>query len=245
MSISTATSSTGFGVRNSAYKKLHRHLIPDRWDKESVAELTRRLESYASKHGRFQLQAILTGGQYDHPDGIFYGGNGPTEAHLRFLKIIDNHVTGAEQLMYLDWHTGLGPYGSAELIGATRPGTPHGDRVQAWFANNLTSTTNGTSSSAPVTGTVGSGLRARLKDTGAEITSLTVEFGTYPPEEVLMAIIADNWLHQKGDPDSEVGRGIKARLRHALYPDEDDWKELVWVRGKQLIHRAIRGLADL
>ena len=148
-------------------------------------------------------------------------------------------------MLFLDWHTGLGPYGNGELIGMTRPGSAHGDRVNAWFVNGLTTPSEGQSSSAPLTGTIGSGLRRRLSDTPTDVTSLTVEFGTYSVREVLMALIADNWLHAKGNPDSDLGRGIKAQIRKALYPDEDDWKELVWVRGRQIMRRGIRGLATL
>ena len=38
---------------------------------------------------------------------------------------------------------------------------------------------------------------------------------------------------------------IKAEVRKALYPDEDDWKELVWVRGRQILRRGVKGLAGL
>ena len=60
-----------------------------------------------------------------------------------------------------------------------------------------------------------------------------------------MPLIADNWLHAKGDPDSNLGRAIKGQIRRALYPDEADWKELVWVRGRQIMRRGIAGLGEL
>ena len=119
------------------------------------------------------------------------------------------------------------------------------DQVNAWFVNGLEPPAEGQSSSAPLTGTIGSGLRRRLNGTDTDVTSLTVEFGTYSVREVLMALIADNWLHAKGNPDSDLGRAIKAQVRKALYPDEDDWKELVWVRGRQILRRGIKGLAAL
>ena len=79
---------------------------------------------------------------------------------------------------------------------------------------------------------------------GARITSLTVEFGTYPVREVLRALQADNWLHVHGDVDTTLGREIKADIRLRLYPDEDDWKEMVWIRARQMVRRALRGLAQ-
>lgn len=230
---------------NPEYDKLHPLLLPETWDERSIAHTTAKLEAYVARHSAYRLQSVLTGGQYAHPDGIFYGGREPTGASKRFHEILDNHVAGARHLLFLDWHTGLGPYGTAELIGMTRRGSPHGDRVNDWFVNGLASASaQGQSSSAPLTGTIASGLRRRLKDSGTEITSLTVEFGTYPVREVLFPLIADNWLHAKGAPDSETGRTIKAQIRKALYPDEDDWKELVWVRGRQILRGGVQGLAS-
>ncbi|MGB0631698.1 MAG: DUF2817 domain-containing protein [Alphaproteobacteria bacterium] len=231
--------------KNKEYSKLHPVVLPDAWDEETVAASTATLEAYASKTSFYKLQSVLTGGQYEHPDGIFYGGREPTRAHKRFLEIVENHVVGAGHVLFLDWHTGLGPYGAGELLGMTRPGSAHGDRVSRWFGHGLETPAEGRATSAPLTGTIGSGLRRRFADTGTEVTSLTVEFGTYPVREVLMPLIADNWLHAKGVPDSDLGRKIKAQIRNALYPDEDDWKELVWVRGRQLMRRGIAGLGGL
>ena len=231
--------------QNSEYAKLHPILLPDSWNERTIAKSKQRLEAYASKTSLYKLQSALTSGQYDYPDGIFYGGREPTKAHKRFLQIVDEHVGHPNHILFLDWHTGLGEYGNSQLLGMTRPGSAHGDRVCKWFRHGLETPAEGQTLSAPLTGTIGSGLRRRYTDTDTEITSLTVEFGTYPVREVLMPLIADNWLHINGTLNSAQGREIKAQIRKALYPDEEDWKELVWVRGRQIIRRGIVGLADL
>jgi hypothetical protein len=51
-------------------------------------------------------------------------------------------------------------------------------------------------------------------------------------------------LHLRGDPDSDLGRGIKAEIRERLYPDDDDWRESVWTRSRQILRNAIAGLAS-
>ena len=231
--------------RNSEYTKLHPVILPETWDEKTVEKSKAKLEAYVTKHSQYKLQSVLTGGQYDHADGIFFGGREATGAHRRFLGIVEDHVATAKHILFLDWHTGLGPYGTGELLGMTRPGSAHGDRVSNWFSNGLAAPAEGQATSAPLSGTIGSGLRRRLGNTETDITSLTVEFGTYSVREVLMALIADNWLHARGNPDSDLGRAIKAQVRKALYPDEDDWKELVWVRGRQIMRRGIAGLGTL
>ena len=227
--------------RNPEYTELHPLLAPERWDEESRAALRNRLDAYAREHGEFAAQSVITRGQYDHSDGVFYGGRAPGWSNRTFRDILDRFVKGAAKVCFLDFHTGLGPYGAAELIAAARPGTAAGDRLIAWFGDGITSPEAGTSSSAALTGTIAGAVRRTLA--GTEITSVTVEFGTYPVRPVLLALLADNWLHLRGDVDSPLGRAIKAEIRKRLYPDEDDWKELVWSRSRQILDRAVRGLS--
>jgi len=77
----------------------------------------------------------------------------------------------------------------------------------------------------------------------ARVRALTIEYGTFAVPVVLGALIADNWLHLKGDPSSLLGRRIKAETRRAFYPDEDNWKELVFLRARQIFRRAVAGVA--
>ena len=231
------------------YAKLHQALVPAQWSDPDLANSDTVLEAYAKEHGDYALQCAVTGGQYDHADGLFFGGRAPGWSNRTFQCILDAHVVRPRRMVFLDMHTGLGPYGQASLLGSVAP------RMQPWLgarqadANRLrplpgkssNSASGGRSLSAPLTGTIGSA--ARRAGAGAEMTSLTVEFGTYPVRPVLRALQADNWLHVHGDPDSDLGRNIKAEIKERLYPDDDDWREMVWIRSRQLLRNAVNGLA--
>ena len=78
----------------------------------------------------------------------------------------------------------------------------------------------------------------------AKVRAITIEYGTYPVQEVLDALVEDNWLHLRGRIDSDLGRSIKSRIRRAFYPDESDWKELVFLRARQILRRAVAGVAQ-
>jgi hypothetical protein len=54
------------------------------------------------------MRTVL-GGQYDQPDGIFYGGTGPAWSNELIRRIIRENCGGAERVLFLDLHTGLGP----------------------------------------------------------------------------------------------------------------------------------------
>ena len=54
----------------------------------------------------------------------------------------------------------------------------------------------------------------------------------------------DNWLHVHGDLRTPRGREIKAQIRAAFYPDQDDWKKLVFERAVDVLERAMKGLTQ-
>ena len=76
----------------------------------------------------------------------------------------------------------------------------------------------------------------------AEVTSIAVEYGTYSVPEVLGAVRADNWLHQRGDLGSPLGRELKADMKERFFPSGDKWREMVWARADQTIGWALKGL---
>ena len=219
---------------NPEYDKLHPLLCPERWDAQTRAESDAAIEDYAAKHGVFALQSVVTRGQYGHADGLFYGGDGPTWSNRTFRAVTEKHLAGARLIAFIDLHTGLGQYGAAEMIAGSS------ERLRAWYGDALTSPSAGTSSSPPLRGVIAGAVRAAAD--GADVVSATLEFGTYPVRVVLDALQADNWVHAHGDPTTEQGRAIKTQTRKALFPDEDDWKELVLVRGRQILSRALAGL---
>ncbi len=222
-------------ARNAEYDGLHDVLVPKEWNEQTIAQCDAKFEDFIRKHGEMALQGAITRGQYDHADGLFYGGREPTWSHRTFIDIVERYVAGASDVCFLDFHTGLGRYGAAELIGG-------GERARDWFGDGMPPPRTASSSASGLSGVIGGAVRKFVP--GARITSLTVEFGTYPVREVLRALQADNWLHVHGDVDTNLGREIKADIRLRLYPDEDDWKEMVWIRARQIVRRALRGLGQ-
>ena len=146
---------------NDAYDALHPALCPERWDAASLAEMERAIEEYVDKHGAFALQAAVTRGQYDHPDGIFYGGRQATWSNSTFRDILDRHVTGARRIAFIDLHTGLGAYGDAEMIGGGWTGDRYGDIAAT--------PPPGKSSSAPLVGVIARSVREAAR--GADVSA--------------------------------------------------------------------------
>ena len=76
----------------------------------------------------------------------------------------------------------------------------------------------------------------------AEITAVSLEFGTFSPKKIFWALRAENWLHHYGGNDHPDAKKIKAELLRMFYPDGDDWKNFVWSQGKEVAERTLSEL---
>jgi len=226
---------------NPGYDELADAICPAEWSGAPFAEARRRLEAYAKQHGPAALQAAITAGQYNHADGVFFGGTAPTWSRETMLTIVAEHAAGARRLALIDFHTGLGPWGYGEPIVTHGQGSPALARARAWYGDRITSTSLGNSTSADVRGDMLTGVEHRYDK--VEVTGLAVEYGTLPLNDVLDAVRADNWLHARGRLDSRQGREIKAQVRDAFYGDKDDWKEMIFEQALTHQRNALRGLA--
>ena len=227
--------------RNPGYDELADAICPGEWQDAARAVAQKQLEGYARKHGPAALQAAITAGQYNHADGVFYGGERPTWSRETLLKIVSEHAAGARRLAVIDFHTGLGPWGYGEPIVTHAPNTPGLARARQWYGDRITSPVLGNSTSADVRGDILTGLEHR--HAGIDFTCLALEYGTLSLQQVLDAVRADNWLHAHGDVGSPQGREIKAMVRDAFYGDKDDWKGMIFEQAIAAERNALRGLA--
>lgn len=223
--------------RNHDYDALHPKFIPKNWNKSAAADIKEALTQYAAEHGLLTMQARICSGQYKYQNGLFYGGRRATWSHQVFKSILRDNAAAAERIVLLDFHTGLGAYGIPELICSSPPD----QSLKSWFSARLTSARLGNASGPALSGTIGQGLRQTVQTT--DVYSITVEFGTYDVYRVLMAIIADNWLHFRGRPQSGLGLQIKREIRNSFYPDQDDWRKLVMEGSQLILNEAAAGLA--
>ena len=225
---------------NDGYLAIADAVLPHDWNDASTAKSEAVFAAYAQKHGAFGLQSAISAGQYTHPDGIFFGGTTPTWSNRTIRAIARKELAQARRVGIIDFHTGLGPFGHGELICAVSPQAKSFARSKVWYGDEMTSPESGTSTSAVVVGCMTDAFPQELPD--AEVTSIALEYGTYSVPEVLGAVRADNWLHQRGDLNSAQGRALKADMKERFFPAGDKWREMVWARADQTIGWALKGM---
>jgi len=224
---------------NKAYKDVHDWLIPADWDGPAKAAADKAILAYQQKNGLQAYQAAVTGGQYSHNDGLFFGGGQATWSNGTLRRILAEHVPAkATKLASIDYHTGLGPMGYGEPIYVGPEGGY--ERARAWYGPSVTNPNDGSSTSAKVIGTVPEAFLDL--PASVEVTSVALEYGTKPVPDVLNALRADHWLHARGDLASPLGKELKRQMRDAFYVDTAPWKAAVFGRAADFALRSFRGL---
>jgi hypothetical protein len=229
---------------NPEYEELAEYLIPAERTEQAIQNAQTVLAAYRKLHGQTKFVSARTRGQYTRPGGLFYGGTMPAEARQTLEKIVEDYSVGdREEVVIIDYHTGLGPYGYGELQCEQSSGANGYERAKRMFGPSATSPDLGTSSSVVIHGSQDEYWQRLLGD---RHTYVAFEFGTYtlPPER--STLVDDHWLfmYRREEANSQLGRRIRSATKHHFYPQKHDWMEMVISRA-HLVHRqAIEALTS-
>jgi hypothetical protein len=226
---------------NPAYAEVHDWLVPQQWNDSTAAEIQKKIADYYARVGARAATAAIVGGQHSHADGIFYGGVQACWSHKTIKAIAAKYLNTAKRICVLDYHTGLGPFGYSEMICRHPVDSDSLHLARLWFGDAVTSPAMGQSDSPVIEGNLRMGI-ARFCGQATVVAS-AIEVGTLSSEEVRLSVIADNWLHLRGDVFSPLGKQIKAQIRAAFYPDNDEWRGLCYPRAVEIQQQALAGLA--
>lgn len=224
---------------NPLYDAIAHWLVPPTWPPS--AEVNAALAGFIAQHGFAAMQAAVTGGQYAHPEGLFYGGSDPTWSHVTLRHVLQEHGRRCERLAWVDLHTGLGPTGVGERIWAGREERAALARAKAWWGERVTSIYDGSSSAALLTGLMWNVVYEECPQ--AEYTGIALEFGTVPLMQTLEALRAEQWLENHPEVDDTRRRQIKQALRDAFYVDTPAWQQAVLQQAGAVVRQAVAGLA--
>ena len=194
--------------------------------------------------------AAVSGGQYEFPQGLFYGGIAPTWSNQTLRKVLRQHAKGVKRVGWIDLHTGLGPNGLGERIFACDNDAVALERARTWwggekhadgtYATPITSFFDGSSSSSVLTGLMWSSAYDEFPE--AQYTGIAMEYGTKPSMEVNLAMRAENWLQFHPEATPEMAKQIKQDMLDAFYTDTDAWKGQIISQARQALFQAVEGL---
>jgi hypothetical protein len=157
-----------------------------------------------------------------------------------FSAVLEKIPLSIDQIAWIDLHTGLGSRGVGECIFTGGGGENALCLARQWWGN-VTLTEDESAVSTALTGQLGVLVLKRLGN--RLISSITLEFGTCGPLEVLQALRADAWAHSK--PEDAVRWKVDSAesMKSAFFIDNLDWKSAVLEQSMAAILGAVNGLA--
>lgn len=227
---------------NPDYDALYDALNPASLDAATLAAGVARLRRFQEEAGFDRAYRAMSGGQYAHPEGIQFGGRVPTWSNRTLRAVWARHAGAAEVAVLIDLHSGLGPNGVG-LLFQTAPAASVAARLaHAWWPDVLRFEPATGTDAALASGLIGPAFVAAHPR--AASVGVVLEFGTHPIEQVAAAVQADNWLAHAGRRDSPAGRAVEQQMREAFFIDDDEWKEKICMRAREVVDRGLDGMAS-
>ena len=229
---------------NPGYAAMHAMLVPDEWNADTLPRIRAEVASAMQREGQRAATAAITGGQRSHPDGLFFGGTQACWSNRTLSAIMPGLLADARAICVLDHHTGLGPEGHTELICRHPVGSRALALARQWWGQDVTATEAGESASEVLGGNVRMAFDGWCPNAGVVVTT-ALEVGTVSGSRVLAALVADNWLHQRGDPHSPMAESIRRQVRDAFFVDTAAWRVGSIHRALQILDQSLKGLEQI
>jgi hypothetical protein len=227
---------------NPGYEDVHAWLLPDEWTNAAQLTLQQQIMAYLAQKGVRLGTRAITGGQYQHADGIFYGGTALCWSNRQLNQLAQTYLQEAKLIVVLDHHTGLGPSGHTELICRHPVDSQALATARQWWGADVTSPASGESASEVIDGNVRMAFVHLCPK--AMVVTIAMEVGTQDEQHVIASLVADNWLHQKGQVQSPQGAAIRQQVRDAFFVDTPEWREKALTRGLAIWQDALAGLRN-
>jgi hypothetical protein len=218
---------------------------PPRWYRPFLPYALLALLMYRGSD-RSALRQAIAGGQYEFPKGIFFGGRGPSRTQGLLRRYLPEWIGGAEHVIHLDVHTGLGPWGKLQLL-LDKSIAP--DREQ-WLISRFGSdvvplpaaATTPAGDYYTARGELGGFCQGLFPD--RLYNPFCAEFGTYSAIKVLGALRAENQVYHWGRPEGGTTRRARERLREVFAPADLAWRQRTVAQGIDMVRRAFDALAS-
>ena len=217
-----------YDVENKEYEKYHTTLTMENKKNFKVFRLILFILFSLIKGRKKEIQTAISGGQYSFENGLFFGGKEKQWSSKTWEKILKKYEQKYSALHLLDIHTGLGKKGVGHLLSQNIKPFP---AMDDFFGKEIININADNKISASLLGTITSTI---LKKEASGNSALVLEFGTYPPVKVLMALCRDNWGNEQGS-EIALQKSSSEHMKNCFYIDNDKYKNKVLGRFEDVI----------
>jgi hypothetical protein len=231
-------------VQDEVYPVLFRALCPDDWTEETI-DWSGVRDEVTRTHGAKHMVTVLAGGQVGEPTGLNYVGNGPSWSRTVVSKLLPKVFAKAQRIAFIEWHTGLGPFGELSHLCSFAPGSASYERVFGWLGEeartSFAATFEVTNGEVPTY----QGLFSAWLPTvapHAEWSGVLIEVGTLDNLTVGNAVRMDRWLRFGRGRSSMSRDEMQAAMMEGLNPTNPEWRAKALANGLEAQARMLEGL---
>ncbi|MFN3193418.1 MAG: M14 family metallopeptidase [Aureliella sp.] len=253
---------------NELYAKLNPLLNPKKGQRSNRWYFWLRALMAIRKYGFIQVRDAVAAGQYDFPEGLFFGGRGPAPQVAWLEERFPQWLNGVTRCLQLDLHTGLGRNGELQLFWESKLDATNRERLVDCIPPKAKLTElrqdagrQGSDRVYAANGSFGSWMVE--KRFVPDFHFAVAEFGTYASLRVLHALVQENAyfdetsLAQVGSSKSgqvqdndRKGRraclpevtAAKENLLEMFSPASQTWRRTVLEESRRIVEGGIRFL---
>jgi len=232
-----------YRTRNPGYRMIAGALEPRRPCEgalASQAQLLGNLSAATLLDGYATLKQALLAGQYESPEGLFYGGAERQPETCVFAELFEPLCTRYDEILLIDLHTGYGARGRVQLLksvagsqGRISPeaGDARGpkDRAQGYFVTGDLVTFCRRTAKRIKPGGIFNGVVLEIGTTGLSIWTQLRDLGT---------MVRENQVNRHGARALAVERAVKASFRELFHPTDPAWR-------RDALRAALAAIEDL
>jgi Protein of unknown function (DUF2817) len=227
---------TGEEYRGSSpiYGKISPLLNPER-----IGQVDWFLPKMLGAIAKYKLANIwqaVAEGQYDFPKGLFFGGQAASKTQQILQEHLPDWIGASQNILHLDFHTGLGKWGTYKLLMDTAVTPAELQELQSYFGVEYILAVDGGKKKYQVRGNIGQWTRHLLQP--RNYNYFCAEFGTYSFAKVLLALRQENYVHNWLDVADPAYLRAKERMKEIFCPESDQWRSLVIKKSMEIVEQS-------
>ncbi len=185
------------------------------------------------RYGMTSLKSTLPVGQYDYPQGLFYGGQAPSKTQQILSANLPRWIGNASEIIHVDFHTGLGRWGTYKLLVDEQKESTN--KLARQFGAEAVQISSPEGVAYKVRGGLGTWCQALFPH--CHYDALTAEFGTYSSIQIVKALRAENRAYWWAKPD-QSREWTKQQLLEMFAPAHKPWREQSVAKGLEVCKQA-------
>lgn len=225
-------------IQNEGYRTLNTFLNPRSVYTEGfLSKFTFLFDAvfHIFKYSKDTLKRSLLRGQFDHPQGIYFGGQNLQPESIAVIKIWSEYAEAFQNILIIDLHTGYGEKNKLHLL-ANSSTAARSKELQDLFTPTAIDFGD-TKEFYQTSGDALSLFQTKFAQ-NKNVNGIAFEFGTLDSQtlmgsmESLYRVISENQGRQHGYKNDQSKSYIQQVFRDMFYPTDPFWREQVLVQGK-------------